>query len=296
MKNEYLQNALKNRCLLGSFLFYTLYKLNLLSKYTIGKLQMEICFNRQKRKINKAIEKFKNDNLDKSHKSNYVWMIWFQGEENMPIVIKKCYERAKLIFKDNLILITLSNLKDYLSLPQEIYDLYNNKKISMVYFSDLIRYGLLSKYGGTYLDATCYLSKEIPLELTNSSLFCFKSGFDNKEIINFQSWFLISEANNKIIDLTYKTLIYLTLKNKGTPHYFYSYFVFNMVTRHFSSEWNNILPLDDLNCYNFQKLFYNNLDRNKMNFILNSAFIHKLTYKFNENLNEESYNYFINNF
>lgn len=57
-----------------------------------------------------------------------------------------------------LIEITEANLSQYVELPDFVWERYRAGRLSMAHLSDLIRVNLLIRYGGTWVDATVFLS------------------------------------------------------------------------------------------------------------------------------------------
>lgn len=104
-----------------------------------------------------------------------VWCCWWQGEKNMPELVAMCYERLKQVIpKDRaeLHLITLDNYLSYVELPKHIIQKFENGTITMTTMSDVLRFNLLSKYGGYWLDATVFFTGEIPKEYFSEEFYC----------------------------------------------------------------------------------------------------------------------------
>lgn len=97
--------------------------------------------------------------------SNYrrVWVFWAQGETEMPPLIQACYRQLRH-YHQNITLVSMLNLKEYIDLDDEIYDKLHKGKIGWANFSDIVRNTLLAQYGGLWLDATVWISKEIPFD------------------------------------------------------------------------------------------------------------------------------------
>lgn len=86
-----------------------------------------------------------------------VWVCWWQGIENAPEIVKKCIESVQNhVGKDNVIIITDENVKNYVNFPDHIVDKVKQGIISRTHFSDLLRLNILSSYSGVWLDATIY--------------------------------------------------------------------------------------------------------------------------------------------
>lgn len=84
------------------------------------------------------------------------WVLWWQGMDTAPDLVKKCYSSVKLNIP-NVILITKDNIYDYIQLEPFVLEKFKNGKIGMAQFSDIVRVNLLYKYGGLWLDATIFL-------------------------------------------------------------------------------------------------------------------------------------------
>ena len=104
-----------------------------------------------------------------------VWCCWWQGEEQMPELVKLCHARLKQVIptdKAELHLITLDNYREYVDLPPHIIEKFEKKVITMTTMSDVLRFALLEKYGGYWLDATVFFSGEIPEEYFSGKFYC----------------------------------------------------------------------------------------------------------------------------
>lgn len=113
---------------------------------------------------------------NESHKSKIIWFCWLQGEDNMPELTKVC---LKSIQKNasgcDVRIISLDNLNEYIHLPERIRSLYAKGNITAAHLSDIIRLGLLSTYGGFWIDATMLLAKPIPENIFEYELYSMKS-------------------------------------------------------------------------------------------------------------------------
>jgi len=78
-----------------------------------------------------------------------IWMLWWQGIDSAPDVVKLCVRSVKA-HKGNrpLILLDESNYEKYVRVPSYYKELYTNGKISRTQFSDILRLNLLYKRGG----------------------------------------------------------------------------------------------------------------------------------------------------
>ena len=95
-----------------------------------------------------------------------VWICWWDGIDNMPVVVKTCYNSVKMNAKDfEITVVTKDNYTNYISLPQYIIDKLASGIISITHFSDILRMSLLAKNGGLWIDATVLVTNTINLDL-----------------------------------------------------------------------------------------------------------------------------------
>lgn len=113
----------------------------------------------------------------KSCLSNYVWIFWAQGEENMPDIVRNCYKSIKKNAGESneVILLDMESIKQYVVIPDIVYEKLYKNKMSLTHFSDILRFSLLKDYGGWWIDATIFLTQELP---------CFESLFTIKNKYN----------------------------------------------------------------------------------------------------------------
>ena len=101
-----------------------------------------------------------------SPESAPVWTMWWQGEENLPEVVRMCHasvNRHRGIHPFRIL--TQENYRDYVSLPEYIMDKVDSGAISITHLSDIIRFALLSRYGGLWLDSTVFVADAIPEDI-----------------------------------------------------------------------------------------------------------------------------------
>ncbi|MBO9490488.1 capsular polysaccharide synthesis protein [Endozoicomonas sp. G2_1] len=117
-----------------------------------------------------------------------IWVCWWQGEENMPEVVKLCFESLKKNTPDiaQINLITLENYKKYIDIPDHILQKFKDNKISYTFLSDVLRFQLLHQHGGLWIDSTVYVASPIEKSVLKSEYFTHRRvGHSNS----------ISEAN-----------------------------------------------------------------------------------------------------
>lgn len=78
--------------------------------------------------------------------------------------MKRCLESVRSAHPDcRVIPISKKNYLEYTDIHPQILKDYNEGKISVQTFSDILRFNLLKKNGGVWIDATIYFEKEYNL-------------------------------------------------------------------------------------------------------------------------------------
>lgn len=97
-----------------------------------------------------------------------VWVCWWQGEEDMPELIRCCIESIKRNLpqeKAAFRLITLANCMEYVTFTPTVIRKFNEGKITYAHLSDILRAELLYRYGGMWIGASYYVSAPIPPDM-----------------------------------------------------------------------------------------------------------------------------------
>lgn len=106
-----------------------------------------------------------------------IWCCWWQGEEQMPELVKMCNTRLKQVIpsdKAQLYIITFDNYKNYVDIPSHIVEKFEKGIVTMTTMSDVLRFSLLERYGGYWLDATVFFTDEIPEQYFTREFYCQK--------------------------------------------------------------------------------------------------------------------------
>ncbi len=114
-----------------------------------------------------------------------VWTCWLGGYESMPEIVKLCCQRmAEEIPAEmaKVVLITSENYGEYIDVPEYILEKYRSGIISPAHFSDVIRFCLLSRYGGMWLDSTVYVSDKIPKEYLTADYYTQKASIPEQHL------------------------------------------------------------------------------------------------------------------
>ena len=236
-----------------------------------------------KNKIAEIEKKYKEDS---AHGTRKVWFCWFQGINNAPEIVKRCYASVKDNIQDReVVLITEENYRDYVSFPEEIKNKIDCGKIKGAHMSDLLRLELLQRYGGTWIDATVFCtSKTIPTYMLDSDLFlfqCLKPGRDGQPS-TVSNWFMTAKPNQKFVFMTRELLYDYWKNNDEVVDYFIFHDFFQMLIDRYPAEWNKVVPFSNsVPHILLLRLFYE-YDDVIWNAVVQMTPFHKLTYKFDD--------------
>lgn len=244
--------------------------------------------NRLYKKNKKSLIEFdKNYNNNLTHNlSNKVWICWFQGIENAPEIVKKCYESIKENLSDReIILITENNMQEYVKFPDYIIEKWKKGIITNTHMTDLLRLELLIEYGGLWLDATVLCtSNNIPEYILNSDLFffqCLKPGRDGHSQY-ISSWLISAKTNNKILMATKYLCYEYWKKNNYMIDYFLLHDFMSIVLDFYLDDWKKVIPASNSTPHILLLRLFEKYDEETWNAIKKMTCFHKLSYKFDE--------------
>lgn len=249
------------------------------------------------KRYKKRLEQFDHKWVEKQHEgSNIVWICWFQGMEQAPALVRKCYQSVKENMPEHeMILITSENLQEYVQFPDYIIDKWRKGQITHTHMTDLLRLELLIRYGGLWLDATVFCSgKNIPNYMIHSDLFffqCLKPGRDGHSHIS-SSWMISAKTNNKIL-MAVRELCYEYWKEHNRLiDYFLLHDFVAMVLEFYPKDWLNIVPRDNAAPHILYLRLFEKYDEKMWESVKEQTPFHKLSYKFREGQDELAGTYY----
>lgn len=213
-----------------------------------------------------------------------IWILWLQGIEKAPRLVKRCVESVKKNMPEDydLVIIDESNIKDYIKLPDFIYEKFIQGKISRTHFSDILRIELLYIYGGCWIDATVFCSDKIPKYMVSGSLFLFKGSMISESIIKNSSWWMMASKGSRIISQTRDYLYHYWQKEELLKNYYLLHIVISKVIEEDSccrAEYNSIPYICNTNPHVLYSQMEFAYEANKWDIIKENSKIHKLSYK-----------------
>jgi len=120
--------------------------------------------------------------FDESQKN--IFFFWWDGIDNAPNIVKTCYSKIKINYPDfKLIVVDKNNYNDLVNIHEDIIKKFENKEVTIQTFSDILRFKLLSTYGGVWFDSTLFIYQKFDI-LNNLNEFSFVTAID-KDTSNF---------------------------------------------------------------------------------------------------------------
>lgn len=163
-----------------------------------------------------------SDNTQIEENKN-VFIFWYQGIENAPLIVQECIKSIKKAYYDyNIIFLDKNNIKKYSNIPEYIYEKLASNKITITHFSDILRLNLLLNHGGIWIDSTCFCT-DVP-DYKNLTFFTIAHniGIDwNICMGKLSVFYLASGKNNYLIKWVYFFIIKYWEKENVLPCYFF---------------------------------------------------------------------------
>lgn len=238
---------------------------------------------RLERKYRKILTDFTYDESLKHEASKKIWIFWWQGMENAPSLVKRCYQSVKEnLFEWEIVLITKDNYKQYVVFPEHILQKLDKGQITLTHLSDLLRLELLIRHGGLWLDATVLCTgSDIPKSIIDSDLFVFqaqKPGSNGMATI-MSSWCMYAKTNNKILMATRELLYEYWKKNTKMDDYYLLHQFFSIVCNKFPEDSMKIPPFCNSVPHILLLHLFDKFDKQLWSDLLKMTCFHKLSYK-----------------
>lgn len=158
---------------------------------------------------------------------NYpIWVMWWQGENKMPEVVKICYASIlKNAGSHPVNLITNCNYEKYLDgMPylENLITRVNNNSLSVTHFSDICRCWLIYTYGGFWVDATILLTDNIDNVVTNKIFVSciIKNRERHPGYLDCSAFFFYCSKHNPMYKFVYEVLTKHVLNHNEFICYF----------------------------------------------------------------------------
>ncbi|WP_177166304.1 capsular polysaccharide synthesis protein [Prevotella sp. kh1p2] len=237
-----------------------------------------------KKSLFPIIAKYKNhDARVVREKSRYVWLCWWQGKDEMPELVKKCYQSVIEKFAGcNVVVVTAQNYKGYVDIPDSIDEKWHKKKISYAHMSDILRCSLLAKYGGLWIDATYWVVKSP--NVTFSPFFSTKQHYDKDSLVSGCRWtgsLMGCDEGYYVFECLRECLFAYWEQHERIIHYFLMDYIMNIFYHEFADFRQAIdqLPYSNEELHVMKHIFNTPFDENRWKLLIATNDFFKLSWK-----------------
>lgn len=140
-----------------------------------------------------------------------IWVFWWQGEDNAPLLVKKCISSIRNNSGvDNVYILSKLNYDEYATIPEYIIKKFEKGQIEKAHFSDILRMALLCQHGGLWIDATVFCSKKLPDEIFNYPFFTCRNTnkiLYNSNLFCWTPFIMGSQKSSPITELMLNSLL-----------------------------------------------------------------------------------------
>lgn len=161
-----------------------------------------------------------------------IWTLWLQGIDTAPPIVKACVTSWQRMNPGWTIQILAKGaLADFLPDVNDPSSILS-RSFSDATYSDIVRIELLCRYGGVWVDATCYCLQ--PLDewlggLMSESFFAFERPAPTRML---SSWFLAASQSSYLAH-EWRRLVYQHWENRSDdPDYFWFHHLFGVAYQH----------------------------------------------------------------
>ena len=219
-----------------------------------------------------------------------VWVLWLQGRDNAPDLIKICLKSHEKYIDNEFFeyhLITNENLCDFVTIPYVIDEKFKNGQISFTHFSDIIRVLLLNRYGGIWMDATLLLTEKIPRNILEYEFYTNRKETtvnNNNRLVSkgrWTSYFLYCKCNNPLISYMCNAFEHYWKNHNVLVDYWLVDYTINSAYKKSEIVKQQIdnVPYNNQYIVGLHKLRNEKYEKSKFDELLKENTIHKLSYK-----------------
>lgn len=270
---------------LGSKIFTTILSLFGYSNRYIGAVEArEKVYRYIKKKYSRYISSYipTQDIIEEKKyvREKTIWVCWWQGEENAPIIVKRCISSLHHYETEwNIQLITKENYLEYVTFPDYIVKKWEQGIVSNTHMSDLLRLELLTRYGGMWIDATVFLTDKIPAYIFEKKLFMFKVMSKENHRVEYNSWLIFSKKNNELLKTTRYLLYKYWEKENKLREYFLLHIMMTVIIESYPEYVDKIYYIPDELEHILGRNWLKQYDETYWKILTALTSIHKLTTK-----------------
>ena len=157
----------------------------------------------------------------KDDKNEKIWTIWLQGEDKAPPLVQACFRSVRKNCTQELVVLDENTLRDYITLPDIVWEKRAAGKIKNAHFADICRVELLYEHGGIWLDSTGFATAPIPDWIIEQDFFVYMAGQHVGSPYSFmQNCFIRSRRGAYLLDAWRAMILDYWIHENGSFDYF----------------------------------------------------------------------------
>ncbi|MCZ0891370.1 capsular polysaccharide synthesis protein [Ligilactobacillus saerimneri] len=208
-----------------------------------------------------------------------IWWCWFQGEEKAPELAQICLASVRKNFNDyRVVVVTNDNLDQYIEIPEYIKNKYAAGIIRPATYSDIVRFLLLAKHGGVWIDASVLCTNDrIKKVIEGEPFFAFRNDvLTGNEAIKISSWFLSAVPNHPLVTETATMMIDYWRTHNFIVNYFLIHLLFSLSIEKHQDDWNQMPVFNNVTPHTLARELNDQYSKRRFNELNYSLGIHKL--------------------
>ena len=242
--------------------------------------------NKYKNIINKYKDAESVFASDAEPSSKKIWVLWWEGVEEMPDVVKHCcHSMQQHAAGYELVVLTHENYNDYVELPEHIVKHFEDGEIEIVHMADILRVFLLCQHGGIWLDATVFVSDDIPDDYVNRAFFSSNTGSRKSVFASKGRWsgyfMAVSHSHTVLFDFLQEMYTEYWKEHNIILCYFLLDYMLLIAHDDIPVVGRSIddIPVNNVNVKKLSAELNNVYDQAKWDEIKDDTIIHKLSWK-----------------
>lgn len=150
-----------------------------------------------------------------------IWLMWWQGlDGGEPDLVKACVASIRRHTAGRSVhVITRDNIAQYATIDPSVMRKVEEGKITLTTLSDIVRFAVLSAHGGMWMDATIYLTADLPQRIAHCPFY----SIPNHETAPTRNWtgnFIGGAPGNPLFTYMYQAFVTLYSLTDHTPDYY----------------------------------------------------------------------------
>ncbi len=239
-------------------------------------------------------------NICNEKNSKIIWTLWMQGYEHAPELVKCTIDSIRKFAELNgfqFILLEKDTIEKYIEFPKLIKEKMNLGIIDYTKISDILRVSLLAKYGGTWVDATIYMSRDFDSSLLLQNYYTIKTGemADYSPNISQNRWkgFFLS-GNSSLFGFTRDFFFEYYSRYDIAVDYLLIDYIFDLAYKYDEKIRNQMLKLEksNPNLFWLEKNLGNEFNQELWDSITRNTKVFKTTYKLSGEIKSNKNNFY----